>query len=124
MSEYRNDGEHAIWNMGKELVGGICQVQSYCRNWEREAQDAAKNRQLIVDQIETITPKGILIVGNTDELEILSKKESFELFRCNLKTLRSLHSTNFLRGLNTSHLCRYKIYRRPIELEKSSQTVP
>lgn len=84
--EYRNEGEHAIWNMGKELVGGICQVQSYCRNWEREAQDATKNRQLIVDQIETITPKGILIVGNTDELEILSKKESFELFRRNLKT--------------------------------------
>lgn len=61
-------------------------MPSYCRNWEREAQDATKNRQLIVDQIETITPKGILIVGNTDELEILSKKESFELFRRNLKT--------------------------------------
>jgi hypothetical protein len=40
---------------------------------------------LAADHISTITPRSILVIGNTGELDDFDKRNAFELLRCNLR---------------------------------------
>jgi Domain of unknown function (DUF4263) len=74
---YRN----GAWLLGRELLGGVSQIQVNCKSWQEESQEL-KNRELINRRIYTVRPKGILIIGNTAEFgDDLEKVTSFELFR-------------------------------------------
>lgn len=79
---YRNSA-HVL---GDELAGGISQVQSNCRTWETEGARTEGNRELLERQAcYTIQPKGILVIGHTEQLDTGAKRATFELLRRNLQ---------------------------------------
>ncbi|MDX2129809.1 MAG: DUF4263 domain-containing protein [Chloroherpetonaceae bacterium] len=78
----RND----VWLLSSDLLGAISQIQVNCRTWSIDSQRSENTRILDKDNTFTVEPKGILIIGNTNELV---KKESivscFESYRRNTK---------------------------------------
>jgi hypothetical protein len=82
-TKYRN----GCWELGADLVGGCSQIQADCLSLDRRADNMRDNQHLLRQGITTIYPKGILVIGNTEEFEEdMSKIQTFELFR--------LHKTN------------------------------
>ena len=77
---YRN----GAWRLGRELIGGVSQLQANCRMWEMEGAQSKANRSLENSGLFTIQPKGILVIGNMASLDSQVKRETFELFRRNL----------------------------------------
>jgi len=76
--QYRN-GVHAP---SSELAGGVSQLQVNCRKWEIEGARLEQNVEILGEQnIFTVSPKGILVVGNTNQLSDSHRRISFELFR-------------------------------------------
>jgi hypothetical protein len=83
---YRN----GAWLLGSEVLGGIAQLQTNCKSWQKEAEDL-KNRGLMDKSIYTVMPKGILLIGNTKEFNSnIEQLTSFELFRKGLNNLEIL----------------------------------
>lgn len=80
VSDYRS----GILKPSTELAGGVSQLQVCCRQWELEGAPSQHNRDIETNQIYTISPKGILIAGNLDQLSDVSARNSFELFRRSL----------------------------------------
>ena len=77
---YRN-GVHAA---GKDVQGGVSQLQVNIRTWEVDGSQREANRHLEDDGVFTVAPRGILVVGNLASLDSRAKRNSFELFRRNL----------------------------------------
>lgn len=71
---------------GGDVVGGVAQLQAYCRRWDTVNARDPQNLDLEMMDTHTIDPKGILIVGNLASLDTWDKQTSFELFR------RELHN--------------------------------
>lgn len=73
----RND----VWLLSSDLLGAIAQIQVNTRTWAIDSQKAENVRPLENNDIYTIEPKGILIIGNTKELSgnesIISCFESY-----------------------------------------------
>lgn len=84
-NEYRN----GAWGIGKELSGAISQIQVNCAQWEIEDSRSSHNREKLGSTL-TIMPKGIVVIGNTDQLDTLDKRNSFERFR------RELHNPDII----------------------------
>lgn len=79
--QYRN-GAHEL---GSQLTGGVTQLQANCRTWEIEGSQSEDNREALLKQkIFTVQPKGILVIGHTNQLDKISKRNTFELFRRNI----------------------------------------
>src|SRR5437870_3264956 len=77
---YRN----GACELGAELTGGVSQMQANCSKWEKEGSQTEENREaLSYRSIFTIQPKGILVIGHTEQLNQISKRNTFELFRRN-----------------------------------------
>lgn len=77
---YRN----GAWQLSEELTGGITQLQANCRRWELDGSQVEQNREALQEKkIYTVQPKGILVIGNTKELNKIAKRNTFELFRRN-----------------------------------------
>lgn len=80
---YRNK----VHVLGEDLVGGVTQLQSNCRTWETQGSRGEDNRELLDrEACYTIQPKGILVIGHTEQLDTNIKRTTFELFRRNLQT--------------------------------------
>jgi hypothetical protein len=78
---YRNK----VYGLSPDLVGGIAQLQSNCRTWVIDGSRQEENRELLDRQgVFTYEPKGILIIGTTEQLDEINKRATFELFRRNL----------------------------------------
>ena len=60
----RND----VWLLSSDLLGAISQIQVNCRTWNLDSQRSENTRLLEKENIFTVEPKGILIIGNTKEL--------------------------------------------------------
>ena len=60
----RND----VWLLSSDLLGAISQIQVNCRTWSLDSQKGENIRLLEKQNIYTVEPKGILIIGNTKEL--------------------------------------------------------
>lgn len=79
----RND----VWLLSSDLLGAISQIQVNCRTWTIDSQRSENTRLLEKESTFTVEPKGILIIGNTEEL---IKNESivscFESYRRNTKS--------------------------------------
>lgn len=83
---YRN----GAWLLGREILGGVSQLQINCKSWQEEAENI-KNRELMQKSIYTVMPKGILLIGNTKEFcDNHEKLTSFELFRKGLNNIEVL----------------------------------
>lgn len=80
---YRNK----VHVVGRELTGGVSQLQSNCRTWEIRGSSDPDNQEILIrsGEIYTIQPKGILIIGHSDQLSTGAKRNTFELFRRNLQ---------------------------------------
>jgi hypothetical protein len=71
--------------LSSELVGGVTQLQSNCHIWSTHgAQQPDNVRTLDRLNISTYGPRGILVIGQTAELDDDDKRSTFELFRRNL----------------------------------------
>jgi hypothetical protein len=79
-SEYRN----GAWGISNELSGAITQIQTNCAKWEIEGSRVDQNRDQMGD-IATISPKGIVVIGNTAQLENRDKRNSFERYRSEIR---------------------------------------
>ena len=79
-SQYRN----GAWGISKELSGAIAQVQVNCAQWEISDSRTEQNREKLIG-FNTISPKGIVVIGNTSELNCRDKRNSFERFRQELR---------------------------------------
>ncbi len=69
--------------LGKDLVGGTSQLQTDCWQWEIQGSRTEENTERIPQKTHTIQPKGILVIGHLDQLDGLSKRRTFELYRRN-----------------------------------------
>ncbi len=79
--EYRN----GVYELGHDVTGGVSQLQINCRTWAVEGARSEANAELMREAgVETVQPKGILVVGNTSQLDDPAKVRTFELFRQNL----------------------------------------
>lgn len=78
--KYRN----GAWQLSYHLMGGVSQIQINCKTWQRNSFEPENVDELIPSKIYTVNPKGILVIGNTKELDNRSKIETFESFRRNL----------------------------------------
>lgn len=78
---YRN----GAWELGEELTGGVSQLQINCRTWDIEGSTTETNRAVMQKlNVNTVEPKGILVIGNTSQLVDHEKRNTFELFRRNI----------------------------------------
>lgn len=77
----RND----VWLLSAELLGAISQIQVNTRTWSIDSQQAENIRPLENNNIYTIEPKGVLVIGNTSELKGNESIVScFESYRRNI----------------------------------------
>lgn len=78
--QYRN----GAWQLSEDLTGGVSQMLANCRQWEISGAQTEENREnLIRENIFTVQPKGILVIGHTNQLGQIEKRNTFELFRRN-----------------------------------------
>ena len=98
--QYRN----GAWELGDELTGGVAQIQANCSRWEKEGSQTAENQEaLLRAKIFTVQPKGILVIGHTNQLDQPSKRSTLNCFG----ETRSILRYYIRRGLRAS-----QIYRR------------
>ena len=66
---YRGEGTHsAVYRPGKDLAGGISQLQLNCESWARTGSQQPDARDWAAfDRILTHEPKGILVIGHLKE---------------------------------------------------------
>lgn len=84
--KYRN----GAWLLGSEVLGGVAQVQTNCKSWQKRAEEF-ENRELSIIGIYTVMPKGILLIGNTSEFnDNIGQLTTFELFRKGLNNVEIL----------------------------------
>lgn len=79
--QYRN----GAYGISRDLAGAISQVQVNCAQWEISDARTDQNRDVLTD-IHTVSPKGIVVVGHTRELDTREKRNSFERFRRELRS--------------------------------------
>ncbi len=85
--EYRN----GAYLLGTDLNGGINQLLANAGTWELEG---ARRLEYAVESenenIHTVRPRGILVIGNTSQLDQLNQRNTFERLR------RSLHGLEII----------------------------
>lgn len=70
-----------------ELIQAISQAQVNSRTWDVEGSKRERDHfALTRDSTTTITPRAILVIGNTKALDDFDKKNAFELLRRNLRS--------------------------------------
>jgi len=75
---YRN----GAWLLGSELLGGVSQLQINCKTWQASSVFNQNADILNANNIHTISPKGILVIGTTKEFKDNREQiETFESFR-------------------------------------------
>ena len=82
---YRN----GAYGVSDDLAGAIAQVQANCAEWEISGSRSDQNRDALQD-VHTVSPKGIVIIGRTSQLVDRNKRNSFERYR------RSLHNPEII----------------------------
>lgn len=71
---YRN----GVYEPSRDLAGGVCQLQVNCDTWAREGSVQPKTRTRYQHQgIFTYQPKGILVVGDSRQLDHEDKISTF-----------------------------------------------
>lgn len=78
-----------VFEVGDELNGGLAQLRAYMKNWQTVNSKIDANRELLDRAgIYTIQPRGIIIIGDLNQVKSsLEKRECFELFRQNQKDI-------------------------------------
>ncbi len=81
IEKYRN----GACQLSEDLTGAISQLQVNCRTWEAEARNVRNFEKLSNKKTYTINPKGILIIGHTNQFDDdADARQTFESFRTHL----------------------------------------
>lgn len=71
--------------LGQDFIDAVSQLQINCQTWQIEGSQAPGNVEALHEQgIYTQIPKGILVVGDTNQLDNKIKRETFHIYRRNL----------------------------------------
>lgn len=79
-THYRN----GAWAIGEELADGVAQVQAQCDRWSKSAPLEENEEWRQETGIKTVQPKGILLIGHTEQLKNKEQEGTFQRFRRNL----------------------------------------
>jgi hypothetical protein len=74
---------NGCYELGRELIDGVNQIQVNCQTWEIDGSRTDSNRDTLGETL-TCKPKGIIVIGNTSQLNNRNKKTSFQTFRNSL----------------------------------------
>lgn len=81
IAKYRNGVPYLHY----ELTGAVSQVQVNSKTWEIEGSNSQQNREELQEgKIFTHSPKGILVIGHSQQLDSYEKRKAFELYRSNI----------------------------------------
>ena len=83
------EARNGVYPISNDLSAALSQLQVYCNSWSIN-RDPDVVRREIKGNYMTVLPKGILVIGNTSELDNEDKKVSFELFRRHLHNIEIL----------------------------------
>lgn len=80
------------WSLSKNLTDAVSQIQSNIQKWDKDTSDLPENRdQFEMENIFTIQPKGIIVIGSLNEFgDDRSKRETFQRFR------KSIHGIDII----------------------------
>jgi hypothetical protein len=77
---YRN----GAWRIGRELAGGVAQLQANCERIRKAADERPNVRWLDEHDMTVADPQAILLIGHTRQLGDDAQRTSFHRFRRNL----------------------------------------
>lgn len=80
LTDEDRNGCHPI---SKDLATAVSQIQGYCLSWGANPTEG-KSEFEYDNNVVTVQPKGIIVIGNSAELQTKQQKRSFELFRRNI----------------------------------------
>lgn len=82
---------NGAWSLSKELTDAVSQIEANIATWEKDGsrQDDNKDR-FEADNVFTVKPKGIIVIGALSQLDTRSKRETFQRFR------KSIHGIDIL----------------------------
>lgn len=73
-------------NYSGELIQALSQAQVNSRTWEVEGSRRERDQvELAAERTNTITPRAVLVIGSTESLNDLDRRNAFELLRRNLR---------------------------------------
>jgi len=79
------------WSLSKDLTDAVSQIQANIEMWDKQGSRQPDNMDTLEkDNIFTVQPKGIIVIGSLSQLETRSKRETFQRFR------KSLHGVDIL----------------------------
>jgi Domain of unknown function (DUF4263) len=74
----------SVFGPSKDLAGSVVQVSDYCENLRRQIA----NNQTTPHSLSSFNPRRVIIIGNFEtQLDNVTKRRSFELFRGSLNNL-------------------------------------
>lgn len=86
-AEIRN----GAWSFSKQLTDSVSQISANIDTWEKLGSKQADNQdKLEHENIFTIHPKGIIVIGSLSQLNFRSKRETLQRFR------RSIHGIDII----------------------------
>lgn len=111
--EYRN----GVWGVSNEFAGAVSQIQVNCARWEIEGARTEGNRELMRN-IRTIAPKGIVVIGNTSQLDTYDKCNSFERYR------NTMHNPEIITYDELYQRAKFIIDETALSLEQEQEELP
>lgn len=83
---------NGAWSLSKDLIDALSQLEANLDTWEKQGARQPDNEDRLEDQnIFTVEPKGIIVIGSLAELtKERSKRETFQRFR------RSIHGVDII----------------------------
>jgi hypothetical protein len=116
--QYRN----GAWLLGSEVLGGVAQVQTNCKSWQKRAEEF-ENRDLTSNRVYTVMPKGILLIGNLEEFNNnIEQLTTFELFRKGLNNVQIITYDELLE--RARFILGQKREKSKIKIEDNEDDVP
>ena len=82
---------NGAWSLSKELTDAVSKIEANIAIWEKDGsrQDDNKDR-FESENIFTVKPKGIIVIGSLSQLDTRSKRETFQRFR------KSIHGIDII----------------------------
>ena len=82
---------NGAWSLSKDLTDAISQIEANIATWEKDGSIQNDNRDRFeTENIFTVKPKGVVVIGMLSELDSRSKRETFQRFR------KSIHGIDIL----------------------------
>ena len=81
---HNDEVRNRVYPPHHELSSAVAQVQSNAFTWQIDGSQDPNNKEILAD-LQTIYPRPILVIGNTNQLTSDKHKKSFEIYRRSLK---------------------------------------